>query len=174
MRVRHEINSEDKMDVDDEDPATSGANQPTSQTQTELIPKKGLHSVVWKYFGFKQNDESQSRVICKTCFAIVAAPQSNTTNLYQHLNRHPKVQYDEAVQGKKKSESRLTTTQTSITDTLHKATPYPHNSSRSKEIMDAIAYHLAKDMVPINTVAHDGFQKMIHTLDKRYTIPSRN
>ena len=161
------------MDVDDEDPATSGANQPTSQTQTELIPKKGLLSVVWKYFGFKQKDESQSRVICKTCFAIVAAPQSNTTNLYQHLNRHHKVQNDEAVQGKK-SESRPTTTQTSITDTLHTATPYPHNSSRSKEITDAIAYHLAKDMVPINTVARDGFQKMIHTLDKRDTIPSHN
>ena len=148
LRVRQEINSEDKMDFDDEDPATSGENQPTPQTQTELVPKKGSHSVVWKYFGFKQNNEGQSKGICKACFAIVAAPQSNTTNLYQHLNRHHKVQYDEAVQGKKKSESRPTlTTQTSITDTLHKATPYPHNSSRSKEVTDAIAYHLAKDMV---------------------------
>ena len=27
-------------------------------------------------------------------------------------------------------------------------------------------------MVPINTVERDGFGKMIHTLDKRYSIPS--
>uniref|UniRef100_A0A9J7X243 HAT C-terminal dimerisation domain-containing protein n=1 Tax=Cyprinus carpio carpio TaxID=630221 RepID=A0A9J7X243_CYPCA len=72
-----------------------------------------------------------------------------------------------------KSESRPKM-QTSITDTLHNATPYPHNSSRSKEITEAIAYHLAKDMVPIYNVERDGFQKMIHTLDKRYSIPSRN
>ena len=102
---------------------------------------------MWKYF--RINDEGQSNVICKACFAIVAAPQSNTTNLYQHLKRHHKVQSDEAVQGKKSSESHPTT-QTSITDTLHNATPYPRYSSRSKEITDAIAYHLAKDMVPIN------------------------
>lgn len=92
---------------------------------------------MWKYFGFKQDDEGQSNVICKACFAIVAAPQSNTTNLYQHLKRHHKVQYDEAVQGKKSSESRPTT-QTYITDTLHNATPYPRNSNRSKDITEAI------------------------------------
>ena len=115
---------------------------------TELVPKKGSHSVVWKYFGFKQDDEGQANVNCKACSAIVAAPQSNTTNLYQHLKRHHKVQSDEAVQGKKSSESHPTT-QTSITDTLHNATPCPRYSSRSN-ITDTIAYHLAKDMVPIN------------------------
>lgn len=138
-----------------------------------LFRKKGSHSVVWKYFGFKQEDEGQFGVICKVCFALVAAPQGNTTNLYQHLKRHHKVQYDEAAVQGKRSESRPKM-QTSITDTLHNATPYPHNSSRSKEITEAIAYHLAKDMVPIYNVERDGFQKMIHTLDKRYSIPSRN
>ncbi|KAK0138123.1 Zinc finger BED domain-containing protein 1 [Merluccius polli] len=164
-----------ETDENDEIPGTSNENQSTTrsdQSQTELVLKKGSHSVVWVYFGFKPDDEGQSRVICKACFSLVAAPQGNTTNLYQHLKRHHKVQYDEAMQGKK-SESR-STTQTSITDTLHNATPYPHNSSRSKEITEAIAYHLAKDMVPINTVERDGFRKMLHTLDKRYSIPSRN
>lgn len=158
------------MDID-ENPGPCDENQPT--TQSQLVPKKGSHSVVWKYFGFKQEDEGQSGVICKVCFAPVAAPQGNTTNLYQHLKRHHKVQYDEAAVQGKRSESRPKM-QTSITDTLHNATPYPHNSSRSKEITEAIAYHLAKDMVPIYNVERDGFQKMIHTLDKRYSIPSRN
>ena len=107
--------------------------------------------MVCKYFGCKQDDEGQANVNCKACSAIVAAPQSNTTNLYQHLKRHHKVQYDDAVQGKTLSES-CPTMQTSITDNLHNATPYPRNSSRSKEITDSIAYRLAKDVVPINTV----------------------
>lgn len=141
--------------MDDENPVTSDETPPT----TELVLKKGSHSVVWKYFGYKKDNEGQSNVICKACFAVVAAPQGNTTNLYQHLKRHHKVQYDEAVQGKK-SESRPTK-QTSITDTLHNAMPYPHNSIKSKEITEAIAYYLAKDMVPINTVERDGFRKMI-------------
>lgn len=34
---------------------------------------------------------------------------------------------------------------------------------------DAITYYLAKDLAPINTV-----QKMINTLDKHHTVPSRN
>ncbi len=58
------------MDVD-ENPGTSDENQPTAQTG--LVPKKGLHSVVWKYFGFRQDNEGQSDVLCKACFALVAA-----------------------------------------------------------------------------------------------------
>ena len=89
-----------QMDID-ENPGTSDENQPTTEFQTELVPKKGLHSVVWKYFGFKQDDEGQSDVICKACFALVAALQSNTTNLYQHLKCHHKLQFDETVRGKR-------------------------------------------------------------------------
>ena len=94
------------MDID-ENPGTSDENQPTTQSQTELVPKKGSHSLVWKYFGFKQDDEGQSDVICEACFALVAAPQGNTTNLYQHFKRHHKVQYDEAVQGKRSKRHSL-------------------------------------------------------------------
>lgn len=54
------------------------------------------------------------------------------------------------------------------------ATPYPTTSPRHKEITDAIAFHLAKDMAPVTTVAKDGFKKLIQTLDKRYCVPSRN
>ena len=82
----------------DENPSGSGESHPP--TRTELVPKKGSHSVVWKYFGFKPDDDKQSEVHCKVCFALVAAPQGNTTNLYNHLKRHHQVQYDEAVQGK--------------------------------------------------------------------------
>ncbi|XP_060785451.1 E3 SUMO-protein ligase ZBED1-like [Neoarius graeffei] len=151
----------------EETPGGSGESHP--KTRIELVPKKGSHSAVWKYFGFKPDDDKQSEVHCKVCSALIEAPQGNTINLYNHLKHHHKVEYDEAVQGKKQTQ-----TQTTITRTLYNTTPYPPNSSRHKEITAAITYHLAKDMAPINTVQHEGFRKMINTLDKWYSIPSRN
>ncbi|KAL2085940.1 hypothetical protein ACEWY4_019260 [Coilia grayii] len=153
------------------DETPGGSGEPTEHT--ELVPKKGSHSVVWKYFGFKQDDDKQSEVHCKVCSALVGTKHGNTTNLYNHLKRHHKVQYDEAV-SKNSENASHPTKQTSITATIHNATPYPPNSSRHKEITAGISYHLAKDMAPINTVQHDGFRKMINILDKRYSMPSRN
>ena len=72
----------------EENPADGGNDNPT----VTLLPKKGSHSVVWKFFGFKEDDEDQKHVTCKQCFAIVAAPQGNTTNLYSHRKRHHKAQ----------------------------------------------------------------------------------
>ena len=43
-------------------------------------------------------------------------------------------------------------TQTTITETVHRAVPYPSTSQRHAEITDAISFCLAKDMCPINTV----------------------
>ncbi|XP_026105103.1 uncharacterized protein LOC113076626 [Carassius auratus] len=56
------------MDID-ENPGPFGENQPT--TQSQLVPKKGSHSVVWKYFGFKQEDQGQSGVICKVICKVI-------------------------------------------------------------------------------------------------------
>ena len=82
-----------------ENSADGGEND--NPTVTLLVPKKASHSVVWKFFGFKEEDENQKDMTCKLCFATVAAPHGNTTNLYNHLKRHHKVQYDEAVKAKK-------------------------------------------------------------------------
>lgn len=87
-----------------------------------------------------------------------------TRQTYNHLKRHHK----------KALWWSCTRQKTSITTTLYNATPYPPNASSHKEITLAIAYHLAKDMAPINTMQHEGFRKMINTLDKWYSIPSRN
>lgn len=154
--------------MNDENPDGSGENWATAPTK--LVPKKGPHSVVWKYFGFKQDGDNQSEVHCKMCFVPVAAKQGNTTNLFSHLKRHHKVQYNETVQSKN-SENACYPKKQNITATIHNAIQYPPNSSRHKEITAAISYHLAKDMAPINTAEHVGFR---NTLDKRYSMPSCN
>ncbi len=147
-----------------------------SEDVSILVQKKGAHSTVWNFFGYKSQDDAQRVVICKQCFGIVAAPQGNTTNLYNHLKRHHRIQYELAMKDKGATPQNTSrqTTQTSITQTLYGASPYPPSSQRHKEITNAIAYHLAKDMAPINTVENEGFKAMIKTLDKRYSLPSRN
>lgn len=151
-----------------EEPGGSGESQ--ASDSTKFVPKRGAHSVVWKYFGFKPEDDDQcGEVYCCICSITVGAKQGNTSNLSGHLKRHHIVQYDEIMP--KTPDARPK--QASITDTLQNATPYPTSSSRQKQITDAIAYHIAKDMAPMYTVEHVGFKKMVQTLDKRYTMPSR-
>ncbi len=143
-----------------------------------LVPKKGYYSEVWVYFGFKADDDTQQTIYCKECSAIVSTPKGNTTNLFNHLKRNHIQQYEMVRKNKAaQSQSRPTcsqTKQTSIQATLFNATPYQTTSPRHKEITDAIAFQLAKDMAPVTSVAKDGFKKLIQTLDKRYSVPSRN
>lgn len=55
---------------------------------TVLIPKNRSHSVVWKYFGFRADNQQQMNVKCTKCFSFIAAPQGNATDLYNHLKCH--------------------------------------------------------------------------------------
>ena len=56
-----------------------------------LVGKKGKgNSVVWKHFNFNESDSEQTKILCKICHAIMCAPQGNTTNLFNHLNKTPK------------------------------------------------------------------------------------
>ena len=38
----------------------------------------------------------------------------------------------------------------------------------------AIAYHIGKDSVPLSTVERPGFKHMIHKLNPKYDLPSKN
>ena len=127
-------------------------------------------------FGFRASDVNQEQIICTECIRVVSAPHSNTSNLFNHLKNHHKPQYDECIKARANVTSLNlrpcpTSTQKTITATLHSTTAYPSTSQRHTEITDAIAFHLAKDMCPINTVSNEGFRKMVKTLDKRYVIP---
>lgn len=111
---------------------------------------------MWKFSGFRQDDESQNHVHCKQCFAIVADPQGKPTNLYNYVKHHQKPQYDEAVKAKKTEKPSRTTKQTSITGTLYSVSPYLSSSHRHKAITEVITYHLTNDMANINTVQNKG------------------
>ena len=145
-----------------------------------LVGRKGkTNSVVWKHFGFEESDSEQTKVLCKICYATVSATYGNTTNLFNHLKSKHRVIHDQALKEQKDSKMKssstpATTTQSSIKDTLYNATAYPTSSRRHKEVTDAVTFMIGKDMCPINTVSAPGFKKLIHTLDKRYVLPSRH
>lgn len=134
----------------------------------DLVGKRNATSVIWKYFGYKKDDADQKQVLCRECLAVVATTRGNTTNLFDHLSRHHKALYDEC-----RARSDCRPKQKTISDAFASVTPYEKGSKRQKDITDAITFHLAKDMVPINTVTKHGFANMIRSLDQRYVMPSR-
>ncbi|XP_073689131.1 E3 SUMO-protein ligase ZBED1-like [Garra rufa] len=142
-------------------------------------------SVVWKYFGFKKSDVDQTTIICKCCRAKVVATGGNTSNLLHHLRHKHVLQYEECMKLRSASSSTSAgndkvgtatqnATQTSLKDAFTKGTAYDKKSKRWKDITNAITFHLAKDMVPLNTVEKIGFKEMIKVLDPRYVLPSQN
>ncbi len=56
-----------------------------SKSDDVFMPKKGGHSTVWNFVGFRPDDDAEGVRICKQCFGIVTALQGSTPNLYNHL-----------------------------------------------------------------------------------------
>ena len=147
----------------------------------ELVPRRGSSSVIWKYFGFRASDTNQQKTMCKVCRRVVAASQANTTHFFSHLKGHHRIEYEDCMKARSVASAAnvncpgpsSAVAQTSIKASMYSATPYA-SKSRHTEITDAITFHLAKDMCPINTVSNEGFEKMINILDKKDVIPSRN
>ncbi|KAK0156657.1 Zinc finger BED domain-containing protein 1 [Merluccius polli] len=154
--------------------------QSSENAEETLVTKINSTSAISQYFGFKPEDDLQIQVLCRTCRAIVATSRGNTTNLHHHLLHH----HNELHEQFKASQSRAQTPsskftrpslrQQSIAQSFVSATPYEKSSKRHIEITKAITHFLAKDMMPINTVTRFGFLSLVHILDRRYEVPSRN
>lgn len=148
------------------------------QKYVRQFPKRG-HTPLFGTISVSMNVMLIRYESCANCAPVPSKHSTfNTTNLINHLKSHHKVQYQEfqrlKTQAATTKNPRPSTTQTTISGTLFNAIPYSPCSQRHKEITEAIAYHLAKDMCLTSTVSSEGFKKMIATLDKRYNIPSRN
>ncbi|XP_013860010.1 zinc finger BED domain-containing protein 1, partial [Austrofundulus limnaeus] len=151
-------------------------------SEEELVAKRGSSSVIWNWFGFKQADTEQKVVLCKVCRQTVTSKDSNTTNLFHHLKHKHKPEYEASQKMRYDAAEALaltskakkpTTTQTKLADAFVHSTPYDSQSKRWKALTEAVAFCLAKDMLPLRTVEKDGFRRMIHKMDARYKLPSR-
>lgn len=147
----------------------------------ELVPKRGAVSVVWRFFGYKKSDLNQTTVFCKCCWVKVVAWGGNTSNMLHHLSRKPALEYQECMKLRSAFSTSAGNTakakeksgQMSLEDVFSRGTVYDKKSKRWIKITNSITIHLAKDMVPLNTVEKEGFRTMIKTLDPRYVLPGR-
>ena len=60
-----------------------------------------------------------------------------------------------------------------ITDAFSTSTKLLSSSKKAKELTDAIAFFIAKDIQPIRVVQGTGFRQMIHCLEPRFQVPYR-
>ena len=133
-------------------------------------------SIVWKYFGFYKKDGrlDKTHVICKECRA--SKPYNgSTTNMGTHLRQHG---IDVVKMIAEKEANNNTGENEKITSYYgnnknKKATPFVASSSRAKEITEAIAYFICKDLQPYSVVQGEGFKHLMKVLEPRYKIPDR-
>ncbi|XP_067270785.1 E3 SUMO-protein ligase ZBED1-like [Pseudorasbora parva] len=148
------------------------------EAEEELTAKRGATSTIWNWFGYRKSDVEQTTVICKLCKKTVATKGGNTSNLFHHLKHKHKPEYDENMKMREEKESskpkvKTFPTQTKIASAFANCIPYDKQSQRWAELTEAVAFCLAKDMLPFQTVEKEGFKRMILKLDARYKLPSR-
>lgn len=148
--------------------ASGSESSETNLGEDELVTKRKSTAVIWKYFGFMKDDVLQTQVLCKTRRRVVASSRGNTTNLYSHLQHNHKDLYEEVQQASVSSKNANVmpspasrSKQTSIQQSFASMTPYEKSSKCHKDITEAIARFLAKEMMPMNTVSRKGFVAMI-------------
>lgn len=142
-----------------------------------FVAKKGKSkSVVWKWYGFAVSDEEQTTPRCKVCLKAVSTKDSSTTNLFQHLEKNHTPEWEQCVALRAAQENEKpppAPKQVTLAASFSRGVPYGKTDVKWKRITDAVAFHIAKDMVPIYTVEKAGFKHMLNVIDSRYELPSR-
>lgn len=140
---------------------------------TDIVDKKGHStSVVWRYFVFLQSDTVQTIRAIKN--RQHHKPVSSFKTMSPFRNEDAKKLQSQTSVGKcGPSTSTSATTQQSLMSSFSKAVPYDKKTKRHGDITKAVAYCIAKDMLPISLVENEGFKNLIHVLDPRYELPGR-
>ncbi|XP_071344173.1 E3 SUMO-protein ligase ZBED1-like [Trachinotus anak] len=138
-------------------------------SEEEIVDKNGtVSSPVWEFFGFYKSGRNQTNVVCKLCKNVVPTKSGNTTNLFYHLSRAHALEHSRIKQPRPIQQKQQTTTERYST-----SVPYDKSSKCHKDITEAVAYYIAKDMLPLSTVEKPGFKNLLHVLDPRYVLPGR-
>ena len=120
------------------------------------------------------------KVYCKLCDPPFAVPYStNTSNLTYHLQRqhpeeHKKVigtRNDGSKSREKSSASGLQ--QATIFTSSSAIKPYPRNSKRAKQLVQATGKFIAQSLQPVNIVDEPSFRMLLSQADARFELPHR-
>ena len=139
-----------------------------------LVKKKKVTSIVWEHFRLKSITDNKgvhhdkSNPVCLHCHKSVAAKGGNTTNLFTHLrDKHPAIFATslcpiQSHQEKKNSRQYITM-----------GTKYLPSSAPAIASDKAVAYCIAKNMLPLQVVDKPGFRHMVAKLNPRYSLLSK-
>ena len=136
---------------------------------------RAKRSAIWAYF----HEEGSSSVKCKLCAAKLAR-QSGTTNLFNHLKAHHKVQYLEAVGGPVEvaaagdSGDKKTSAGTKpLMSFFAPGQVRTCDKTRVGVITEMIVDWIVASVRPLSTVADTGLIELVKFLEPGYTTPSR-
>ncbi|XP_074608805.1 E3 SUMO-protein ligase ZBED1-like isoform X2 [Acropora palmata] len=138
---------------------------------------KRQRSAVWQYF-IKSENVGMSQ--CTICSEIVKHA-NNTSNLFKHLKAKHREEFqqaekqreeDQETAAKKRKTAPNPKQTTPIKLKVENAQKYPADSTRRKNVDEAVVRMVAVDMHSPSIVENVGFQSLIQLLDPRYILPS--
>ena len=167
------------------------ANARAARTRMEyaqLVGKSKAKSKVWTHFGFPADGNgtfiNQKKVICRLCKSTVAY-SGNTSNLSYHLQReHPRehrelmAEHGHGNSDKKAESSRdashaTKTKQLTLGGAIAKAAPYPRDSNKHKQLVEATADFVCHSLQPLSVVDEPSFRRLLEIAEPRFQLPHR-
>lgn len=145
------------------------ANSAASSESKKIYDVPNAKSEVWKHFGFRKKGESLDKTvaICKTCETEMKYT-GNTTNMANHIKRRHST---DLVRSNRNANVTAGSESSCLPSIFQQKLPM--NSKRAKEVTAAIANFICKDLRPYCVVENDGFRELMHVVEPRYVIPSR-
>ncbi|KAL7861582.1 hypothetical protein SRHO_G00130230 [Serrasalmus rhombeus] len=128
-------------------------------------------SFVWQHFGYPaemingKRVTDKTRTTCKHCMKTMPYTAANTSTMQRHLQHHHSTVLKSTTAPVKK------TRQTTLTNTF--GPQLPQSGVRATAITRDIGVFIAADMRPFSVVENQGFRRLLHTLEPKYTVPSR-
>ncbi len=79
-----------------------------SSAQDPLVTEKGeTVSAVWTHSDFKESDEEQRQILCRSFSSVAFAPHGNTTSLFHHWNANHTMISDRAMKEQNKEREKV-------------------------------------------------------------------
>lgn len=116
--------------------------------------------------------EQQTAPRCEMCLKAVATKGSATTTLLQHVKQRNSAEREQCVALRAAaawdaSPKTAAPKQVMLAASFSHGTPYDKKGSKWKQIMEAVMFYIAKDMVPIYTVEKPGFVSTLRAIEAR-------
>lgn len=125
-------------------------------------------SQVWEYFSKVSASATNPKARCNICHLEMVVKDGSTTSLRRHVqNKH------DIKLGNKRSSDKDAPEQPTLKVFLASNAKLHKDSQRYKNITQNVANMIVKDLQPLSFIEDEGFQKLLHVLEPRYTLPSR-